>query len=320
MVLTLSASLACAPESGDPSGKTPTATTPEPLPTGEIPLSDANNYAYTGDIDVPSFPTAAGVDIRFDWSGADSDLQCHDLDPVADIDNLAVLVLPNLDEAGVEQGLSDDTLQQADMGGYVAFAPGDATEAWLSAFTFFGTDTDIEALHELDTGSWLLLATTGTTLGVGARLLALFSAEASATATEVRIDPGCGMLSFEADLESLTPVPVLTAGPWLLDWTAVMLDGRGHAIEAQRIDELMVARFPGRSAAELEAGFLDLELDAEELWRLELTGGTTADLTSLSNEAGAFPGFAAEGPWLLALRCTLCSNPAPRFLTLLEPA
>lgn len=307
--------LACREE---PVGSGPKSTTPEADPSGLVPLRDVNNYAYRGDIDVPSFPTVAGADIRFDWSGADNDLQCHDLDPVADIDNLSVLVLPNLDEAGVEAGLSNDTLQQADMGGYVSFTPGDATEAMLSAFTFFGTDTDIEALHQLDTGTWLLLVTSGTTLGVGARLLAIFSATADATATEVVLDPGCGILSFEADLQSLEPVPVLEDGPWLVDWSTLGVDGRGHDIEVTRIDELMVARYPGRTIEELEAGFLDLELVAEELWRLPLTGGTTADLAGMSNDDGVFPGFAAEGPWILALRCTTCSNPAPRFLTTLR--
>ncbi len=295
-------------------------TLPKPDPSGLILLTNLHNFSYVGDLDVPFYPTVPGVDIRFDWSTATDDLQCHALSPVDDIDNLAVLALPNLDEAGVEYGLSNDSLQQADMGGYVSYAPGDETEAWLSSFTFFGTDTDIETLHQLDTGSWLLLVTSGDTLGVGARLLALFTPTAEASATEVELGSGCGILSFEADLEALTPAAALVDGPWLVDWTGLTLDGRTHPIEATRINQLMVARYPGRTIREIEEGFLDLELDAEELWTTQLTGGTTADLASLGNSAGPFPGFAAEGPWLLALRCTLCSNPAPRFLTVLVPS
>jgi hypothetical protein len=30
-------------------------------------------------------------------------------------------------------------------------------------------------------------------------------------------------------------------------------------------------------------------------------------------------GVTPDGTWVLALRCSTCANPAPRFLTLLEP-
>ena len=52
---------------------------------------------------------------------------------------------------------------------------------------------------------------------------------------------------------------------------------------------------------------------------MDLPGGTTASLGDATNGGAAFDGFSGNGVWLLALRCTTCANPAPLFLTVLEP-
>ena len=65
----------------------------------------------------------------------------------------------------------------------------------------------------------------------------------------------------------------------------------------------------------LAEDFLDLEQLAEDRWELDVTGRTSASL----GELDGFGGVDADHRWLLALRCSTCRNPAPRFLTVLEP-
>jgi hypothetical protein len=112
-------------------------------------------------------------------------------------------------------------------------------------------------------------------------------------------------------------VPILRDGPWRLDWSGLTRDGQGAPFEPTRVDTVMVGRFE-EDLTGLEASFLDLEALAEELYAYPVSGGTTVDLAALSE--GSFPGFAAEGTWILALRCSSCANPAPLFLTVLLPA
>mgnify|MGYP005741916403 CR=1 FL=1 len=45
------------------------------------------------------------------------------------------------------------------------------------------------------------------------------------------------------------------------------------------------------------------------------SGTTGFDLATLSG----FTGFSGDGIWILALTCSTCANPAPLFLTVLEP-
>lgn len=307
---------ACVSTPGDraPEDTAPdTDDTPAAAADGSVPLGDANNFAYVGTLDAPSFAVAERADVSLSWERLVTDLRCHGLDPVADIDNTALLVFPYLTEEEVERGLSEDTMEQADLGVYLSYAPGDATSVSLSQMSFFGTDADIEAQFTADSGTWLVLLTTGTSVAVGARMLAFLTPTVDATAVTAEVDDGCAVLDFSADLASLAPVPVLRDGPWRLDWSALTRNGQGGAFVPTRVDGLMVARFD-ESPAELEADFLDLELLAEETWSYPVAGGTSADLG-----AAGFPGFDGDGTWALALTCGTCPNPAPLFLTLVEP-
>lgn len=294
--------------------------TGEPL-SGVLTLADANNYAYEGEIDAPSFAVAEYSDIHIDFSGLSSDIRCHDLDPVADLDNVSLIGFPLLSEAEVEQGLGADTLQQVDMGAYVNVQPGDATAVWLSEFTFLGTYPEIiEEYWYEGSATWMMLFTTGTQIGVGGRAIAFLAPTAGSETTEVSIEPACGTLDFQADLSSLEPVPAPAGGGWTLNWSSLTRDGQGNPVESGSIDSVMVGWYADLSVNELQASFLDLELLADGLWTQPVEGGTAIALDALVDAEGApFPGASADGTWVLALRCGLCPNPAPVFLTVLEP-
>lgn len=284
----------------------------------DVVLLDANNYSYVGSLDAPSFPLAELTSVTLEWPNLLTDLRCGPLDPVADIDNTALIGFPYLTEQEVEQGLSDDTLLAVDSGVYLSYLPGDTTSVSLDQFTFFGTEANIKEEFYEGHGTWLVLLTTGTELAIGTRMLAFLEPTAGDAPTVAAVDDGCPVLDFDADLASLAPVPVLSSGPWNLDWSGLTRNGKGGAFEQTRVDSLMIARYD-LSLDELQARFLDLEALALESWSYTLTGGGTADLAALSGPSDPFPGFTGDGTWILALRCSSCPNPAPLFLTVVGP-
>jgi hypothetical protein len=82
----------------------------------------------------------------------------------------------------------------------------------------------------------------------------------------------------------------------------------------------MLGFYEGMAARDLEAQVLDLMLIADEKWELAIEGAATAALYDLEDEEGhTFDGFYGEGSWVFVLLCEDCQNPAPPFLTLLQP-
>ncbi len=288
--------------------------------SGTILLQDSNNFNYQGSIDVPSITTASAMDLDICWEQLVSDIQCHDLDPLEDIDNVALIRFPQLSQEDVEYGLSNDSLLQADIDGYVEYPTQGDTCTNLSEFTFFGTVIDVPEQYNEEGGTYLLLLTTGTEVGVGARMLTFLEPTSSSDNTTVDISAGCGVLDFEADLHSMETLPICTDGTWTVDWSELTLDGLGNELESDNIDHVMLGFYEGMTVDDLEAQFLDLELMATTLYELDLEGGSSADLGQASDGTSYFSGFSGDGVWILALQCSRCYNPAPLFLTVLEPA
>ena len=284
-----------------------------------IAFMDTNNYHYEGSIQIPEYTTVSG-DIQICWDTAVQDIQCHDMDPAEDIDLVSVIRFLHLSHDDIEAGLSNDDLQQADISGYVQWESDGSTCVDLSSLSLFGTPFDVGEEYNEEGGSFLLLLGSGTTVGVGTRLLGLLSPSSESDNTRVDIPSGCGALDFNADLQSLETIPICSEGPWNLDWTMVNTDGLGNDLASENIDNLLLGFYEGMTAEDLQDHFLDLELMATHLWELDLEGGTSADLSQATDGESTFSGFEGDGVWVLALRCTRCSNPAPLFLTVLEPA
>jgi len=289
-------------------------------PPVEHALADANNYRLGGTLDAPSTPVRAGdPGLTFDWSALSLDLQCHAVDPVADIDNVAFLAFPNKTEAEIEAGLQASNLEQVDLGGYVSAQPGDRTSVRLEEMSFFGTDVDIELLFTEGSATWLALLTTGDTVGVGARALGFVEPRNDVDTLTVDLSPNCGILDLDVDLDALEPVAVRSSGEATLGWAGLTVDAQGNPIELGNVDRVMLGHYPDHTPEELATAFLDLELLTDRVWEAETDGAYSVDLRTLTREGVAFGGFEPGGTWLFALRCSLCSNPAPVFATVLEP-
>ncbi len=284
-------------------------------------LHDANNFSYVGTIDAPSVETASGVSVEICWDQLTSDIQCHEVAPESDIGILTLARFSHLSEEEVEEDISTDSMLQSDLSGFLEHLPAAGeTCAQLEDFSLQGTEVDLAVEYTEAGGTYLLLLGSGTEAGLGTRVLTFLAPSESSENTQVDIEDGCGVLDFEADLSSLSTVSVEPEGEsWVVDWGDLTTNGLGNVLSLSNIDQLFLAHYPDLGVADLEEQFLDIELVASELWRLDLSGTFSADLAEAQGDSGAFGGFSSEGSWVLALMCTTCSNPAPLFLTLLDP-
>jgi hypothetical protein len=294
-------------------------------PRGNLRLHDENNYTTDGSLTIPVVETAAAMDLDICWSDVASDLQCHPVSATGDLDNVALLRISHLSQEQVQIRLAAGTLSQSDVAGYLDYKTDHSTTcAKLSQLSFFGTAIDVPSQYIESTDyTYLLLFTKGTTPGLGARSMVFLKPTASSVNHTVAGGPGCGLLTFSADLSSLTKLAVPAAGPWVVDWRDITRDGQGNDVPFAKIDGVTLGFYAGMSVADLQARIFDIELDATTLWDIQLTGGKTADLATATDRASgaAFPGFdaTAAGTWMLALTCSRCQNPAPVLLTILEP-
>lgn len=292
----------------------------DPCDGSPITLENEHNYVFTGALDVPVLVTQSGADVTICWDEVTEDIQCHGLDPAEDIDVLGMVRFSTLTQDEVEAGLSTNSLQQSNMSGYVQFEnDASATCTTLSAMSFFGTPFDVATEYTEEGGTYMMLLTTGKTLGVGARMISFLEPSPSSDVTSVAVESGCGILDFSVDLHSQADAAACTDGPHTVDWSGVTVDGQGNAVDPTQIDKLLLGFYEGVTVEDIEADFLDLEQNATRLWSMELSGGTTADLGLASDGASTFSGFEGEGVWLIALQCSRCYNPAPLVVSVLDP-
>jgi hypothetical protein len=292
---------------------------------GVILLGNENNYRSTSTLSIPTVETAAATDLDICWGGVTSDIQCHAVAPLVDIDNVSLLRFMHLTEAQVEAKLVSGELTQSQIDGYVeSRADHISTCTKLSAFSFFGTVLDVAAEYqETVDETYMLLFAKGTQPGVGARVMTFIKPTSLSTNTKVEAVSGCGSLDFKADLLTPKKVAIPAAGPWIVDWRNLTLNGQGNMVIYATIDKLLIGFYQGMTVAEVSAKFLDIELLATSLWELPLEGGRTADLSSAKERTSGLPfagfGGAGEGVWLLGLLCSTCQNPSPVLMTVLDP-
>jgi len=287
----------------------------DPVEAEPLELTDGSNYLFEGGLDIASVQVQALTDVRFDWSTLDTDLQLHEMDPVDDVDMLTLLGFRYFGEAEVTEALSNNALLQSDIAGFFTVEVGAETEAGIADFTLLGNPVDLvnEFVIEQDkAASWLLVLQSGTDPGIGSRMLKFLSPSEESEVRSVEVTNSDTVLDFSVTVDGVTAVP--GGEPFAVDWGGLTIDGLGNSFDHGAIDTIMVSSYPELSVAELEAQFLDLELVATELHTASTEGATRYDL----NDLGDFDGIDETGTWVLALRCSTCTHPAPPYLTVLE--
>lgn len=317
-----SAALAC--ESTDDK----TDAGPPPPPAGAVLIEDVNNYDSETSL-TPTIVEVAASDLHIDWSALTVDMQCHGMDPAADIQKVGLLRFKTSDYEENTALLASGELDMSLLAGYIDFnTEGELTECDLSQLTNFGTVVDLdEQFVEDDTKGYMLTFGSSREPGQGTRTMVFLHPTDDNPVTDVTVGNACDepILDFHADLGEPLAVP---AGKTNFAWNKVTEDGLGNPISFPDIDRVLIGYYE-ETPEELVADIFDLELNAEDLWEILLPdGGRSVDLTNARHldangepEEVFFESFddRPAGTWLLALLCSDCQNPSPVVLTVLDP-
>lgn len=290
--------------------------------SGSLLLADANNYGFVGIIDGPSHVVASAENIEICWGTLTEDIQCHEVDPVVDPQLVSLVRFGSLSEAEVEEQLGDDTIDGTAMSGALFHEiPAGETCARLEDFDFNGSPVDIEEQFFEGGGTYMLVVGGSNVPSEELMTIDFLVPTVGSETTEVAVQDACTTLDATADLRSLEPIGLRSGGSrWVVDWGDLTTDGFGNPMTISNLDRLMLGHYADLSVADLEAGFLDIELIADELYYLDVGGTLEADLAYASGDSGPFTGFTEGGTWVLALLCSTCMHPAPQFLTIVQPS
>ncbi|MCB9759016.1 MAG: hypothetical protein H6739_04185 [Alphaproteobacteria bacterium] len=276
-------------------------------------LSDGNNYSFSSTLEADTHTVAARTDLPVDWSGLEIDLQGREVDTLADVDVLTIVIL-RLDKPDALDAFVNDALLQGDIVSYATCNPPDGVDSvMLSDFDFIGNPVVPEEHILPDQGTWLLSAAT---LGrPGALMLNFFDPVDDGPQDPITLATDSADLAYTVDISAGEPVELEGDR---LEWGDLTSDMRGLPIRLSEIDRVTLARFDD-TEDEIEDGFLQVDALAEQIWTADIQASVSLELSALTDESGApFGGLSGEGIWLLALQCTTCANPAPPFLAMLR--
>ncbi len=280
-------------------------------------LTDDHNFGYSSDLQVGTAILAEYADSQICWDELTEDTFGRAVDPLTDVTSVILLNFPLLSPDDVRTGLLTDTLNQSDIGIYLTCEPENAC-CTLSDFGLMGSEPNVQDYFEEGTGTWLVILSSEGSLGGVAFLF--IEPDTQSAAAAAQIVNGTSSLTLDVDLQSLTQVPAPADGDLELDWSGLTTDGLGNGLDLYKLDRLQVGRY-ALDVTDIEAQFYDIDPIAEQMWTLDVTGIRTAHMSALADaESQPFGTFESDGLWLMALVCTTCNNPMPRFVTVLSVA
>jgi hypothetical protein len=307
-------------------------------PKGNVVFEDVNNYTSQTSLMIPKVTTASGVDLMICWNQLQNDLLCHPITAPAPsggngIDNVGFAKITNLPQSDVqdqlEVGQFDDNLATVYGDFYTAQTPG-ATCAMLSQFKL-GELVNPAMDYVQPTGTqiitYMLVFTTGTTPAVGAKSMLFLEPSTTSTVTTVNAVDACAaipqVLSFQATLGQDMPISAMDSSKWHVDWSQLTKDSFGYDVRFTKIDKVLIGFYQGKTKADLQTNFKDIEITATTLYQVPVAPGAR-DVklgdAKLSGGTTPFPGFAqTDGVWAIAVTCSKCQVPAPVLMTILVP-
>ena len=292
----------------------------EPVPgPGEVArLLPASNFNYTFDFKASQVKLAEYKDATLDWSGMTRDMNGLALDPIKGVATASLLLFPRLTPTEVLDGLARDKMSQSDLSIYLVCLP-DKASCKLSDFSLLGSKPEVYKYFQTGRGTWLImLSGPGDVGGVAFNFIV---PTPGSTETTAKFVDGSSSLKLFPDLRSLEQVRVRRDGDTRVDWSGAVTDGLGNEFPPYKLDKLTVGRYQSATLDLLESRFTEVDNLADETWDMNISGCTVGSLKELKTTGGGggtFAGFVGPGNWLLALRCTSCNNPMPKFVTVLR--
>jgi len=313
-----------------------------------ITAAPANNYSFSSTLSFPPVDVKPDSELTFDWSAVTTDFLGHPVDATADIDTVN-LMLWKLTNDELQVRLNADNLQQRDLAVIATYYNDTTPGTTASAFEFTSVGTPLSPCEILpflqasnpdpnahpecegwaaNAGSgwdpaentYTVMIATGDKLGAGTRMIQAFRLNPASTNTEVVLKSDSTHLTYSVNMQDLekTPAPTGT-GALSIDWTTMTVNSLGNPFVPSDITEALVAHYM-QPVSELEANFLDLDIIPADRWRGTIDAGSAVNLSTFTDESGQpFTGIDDTGTWVLALSCGDCRNPAPWYLTILEP-
>ena len=248
--------------------------------------AEPNNYSFMSQLKVAETLVAPRTELTFDWTGLTKDFSMHDIDPMQDIDMVAVIIW-RVDNEELAVKLNVDSLAQSDFEAIAMIYTENAVSSGeLFDFTEFGAPIDTDTLLDYvdpdvfppDEHAYTVMVSTGTTPGKGTRMVQGFRMDPSSTNTEVVLDENSTKLTFTVDLVDLKPIQV-PAGmrDITIDWSDIATNAMGAEFDPRAITEVVVGKF-SQTTQELEDQFLDLDLIADELYWGNVSSGESFSL------------------------------------------
>jgi len=297
--------------------------------SSSIVATEAQNYSFASYLQFPVVSVKPGANLTFEWGGVSEDLLGHPMNPMTDVD-MVEWTLWDLDVEAFAAELHDDTLSQSDLSVVASLATGQQlTSTTLFELTSVGVPLTPELIlpymnpqtYPPERHTYMFSLASGTVLGEGTRMLQAFKLDPASENTTVTLTNDSVSLNWKVNLDQITSPRVPARTPAItIDWSQMTLNAMAQEFRPFEITEVRVGAFV-ETPAELAAAFLDIEQLAGNIWRGDVPAGTSSlSLTTLIDVRDAgFPGIEDEYTWILALFCGSCSNPAPWYLTILEP-
>ena len=315
--------LACGSSSSPPSA---TCT------NGTMIANETNDYTFTSSLMLHPVKVKPMSDLAFNWGGVTQDFLGQPVNAVNDL-NTIFLLLVNLPAATFEMQLNNDTFSTSSIaipGPPPAYMPTNGVTMQTLYNNFMGAYTvDASmaaqyldaATYTPSNSTYVVAAQTGTSMiGTGIRMLQSFELDPSSSNTTVTMTNSSTTLTYSANLHSLHPTGVpMGKADLTLDWGQIQTNALGQPFVATNVARAIVGHYT-QTPSQLESQFLDLQTIAQDLYTADIPSGSVLDFTQLKDQAGnSFSGVDSTGTWLVALICTGCRNPAPYYLTILEP-
>jgi hypothetical protein len=332
----LSAAVACLPFLTLACGSSGTPTQSVTCTNGTMIANEANDYSFTSALMFHPVKVKPMSDLTFNWGGVTKDFLQQPLSPANDL-NAIFLLMVSLPSSTLEMQLNNDTFATSSIvipGPPPSYLPTPGVTMMTLYDNFVSANGPIDAsmaapyldatTYTPSNSTFVIAAQTGTSMiGNGIRMMQSFELDPSSSNTTVTMTNTSTTLTYKANLHSLHPTGVPEGTPNLtLDWSQLSTNALGVALNDStrtNIGAAIVGHY-NKTVAELETQFLDLRTLATELYTADIPSGTTLDFTTLVDGQGnSFPGVDSNGTWLVGLICTPCRNPAPYYLTILEP-
>ena len=296
---------------------------------------DVQNFAFQSSMEIQTEVIQPHTDFTIDWSAVDTDMLGHPLDPMQDVSMMSVMLWQYTRDELLEH-MDNDSLdtQYVVAMGYIWTENDQSSGQYLEVLSPSGQPWPADMLLEFmdpevypsDTYTYFTSISNPMALSFGTetRMIKLFTLDPESENTTISLTNDSTIIDYSADLRSLAPVqlPAGTANV-VFDWSddeILTTTGKGQAFVPNKITDVMIAHYADKTPAELEQEFLDLEIVADDLYRVFLTAGQNVNLSELENESGnTFQGIDDQGTWILALVCGTCMNPAPWYVTILQP-